>query len=98
MALGPARLRRTLDRLRRLPPPAERTRGKPPYDAPASQLPVQGRIVAVLTDTSTDNEGYTSTGHTPVITFTTHEGTTVTAYPVMFSAVLQEGRWPPGPV
>ncbi|WP_405855499.1 hypothetical protein OG407_05425 [Streptomyces sp. NBC_01515] len=49
-------------------------------DAPASQLPVQGRVVAVLTDTSTDNEGYTSTGHTPVITFTTHEGTSITAY------------------
>ncbi|MDV9173640.1 hypothetical protein R6V09_26510 [Streptomyces sp. W16] len=34
----------------------------------------------MLTDTSTDEDGHTSTSHTPVITFTTHEGTTVTAY------------------
>ncbi|MER6169203.1 DUF3592 domain-containing protein [Streptomyces violaceorubidus] len=45
-----------------------------------SQPPVRGRVVAVLTDTSTDEDGHTSTSHTPVIAFTTHEGTTVTAY------------------
>ncbi|MEU1485814.1 DUF3592 domain-containing protein [Streptomyces sp. NPDC005752] len=49
-------------------------------DGLASRPPVQGRVVAVLTDTSTDADGDTSTGHTPVITFTTHEGTAVTAY------------------
>ncbi|NNN29386.1 DUF3592 domain-containing protein [Streptomyces sp. S3(2020)] len=45
-----------------------------------SRPPVQGRVIAVLTDTSTDSEGSTSTSHTPVVSFTTHEGTTVTAY------------------
>ncbi|MFJ9582656.1 DUF3592 domain-containing protein [Streptomyces acidicola] len=45
-----------------------------------SQPPVQGRVIAVLTDTSTDSDGDTYTSHTPVIAFTTHEGTTVTAY------------------
>ncbi|MCX4850343.1 DUF3592 domain-containing protein [Streptomyces sp. NBC_00893] len=49
-------------------------------DALTSQPPVQGRVIAVLTDTSTDADGDTYTSHTPVITFTTHEGTTVTAY------------------
>ncbi|MDX3520113.1 DUF3592 domain-containing protein [Streptomyces scabiei] len=49
-------------------------------DALTSRPPVQGRVIAVLTDTSTDEDGHTSTSHTPVITFTTHEGTTVTAY------------------
>ncbi|MFD8985024.1 DUF3592 domain-containing protein [Streptomyces sp. NPDC059564] len=49
-------------------------------DALTSRPPVQGRVVAVLTDTSTDSDGYTSTSHTPVIAFTTHEGTSVTAY------------------
>ncbi|WP_406130664.1 DUF3592 domain-containing protein [Streptomyces sp. NBC_00989] len=61
-----------------LPQSARTTRRR--IDALASRPPVQGRVVAVLTDTSTDNEGYTSTSHTPIITFTTHEGTTVTAY------------------
>ncbi|MEU5198239.1 hypothetical protein AB0G86_30050 [Streptomyces scabiei] len=45
-----------------------------------SRPPVQGRVIAVLTDTSTDEDGHTSTSHTPVITFTTQEGITVTAY------------------
>ncbi|MFF3631484.1 DUF3592 domain-containing protein [Streptomyces sp. NPDC002164] len=45
-----------------------------------SQPPVPGRVVAVLTDTSTDSEGGTCTSHTPVIAFTTHKGTAVTAY------------------
>ncbi|MEU9221051.1 DUF3592 domain-containing protein [Streptomyces sp. NPDC048376] len=42
--------------------------------------PVQGRVIAVLTDTDTDSEGGTFTSHTPVVAFTTHEGTAVTAY------------------
>ncbi|MFF9100148.1 DUF3592 domain-containing protein [Streptomyces rubrogriseus] len=45
-----------------------------------SRPPVQGRVIAVLTDTDTDSEGGTFTSHTPVIAFTTHEGTAVTAY------------------
>ncbi|MEU5343749.1 DUF3592 domain-containing protein [Streptomyces sp. NPDC020766] len=49
-------------------------------DALTSQPPVRGRVIAVLTDTSTDADGDTFTSHTPVITFTTHEGTAVTAY------------------
>ncbi|MEU1299163.1 DUF3592 domain-containing protein [Streptomyces shenzhenensis] len=49
-------------------------------DALTAQPPVQGRVIAVLTDTDTDSEGGTYTSHTPVIAFTTHEGTPVTAY------------------
>ncbi|MEU5701634.1 hypothetical protein [Streptomyces aurantiacus] len=49
-------------------------------DALSSRPPVQDRVIAVLTDTSTDEDGYTSTSHTPVIAFSTHEGTSVTAY------------------
>ncbi|MFG2970101.1 DUF3592 domain-containing protein [Streptomyces sp. NPDC048288] len=49
-------------------------------DAPTSRLPVQGRVIAVLADTGTDSEGFTSSSHPPVIAFTTHEGTAVTAY------------------
>ncbi|MGW3563888.1 DUF3592 domain-containing protein [Streptomyces sp. NPDC000941] len=49
-------------------------------DALSSQPPVPGRVIAVLTDTSTDSEGGTYTSHTPVIAFTTHEGTSVTTY------------------
>ncbi|MEU1520293.1 DUF3592 domain-containing protein [Streptomyces sp. NPDC005811] len=49
-------------------------------DALTSRPPVPGRVIAVLSDTSTDSEGFTSTSHTPVIAFTTHEGTAVTAY------------------
>ncbi|MER6523715.1 DUF3592 domain-containing protein [Streptomyces sp. NPDC001508] len=49
-------------------------------DALNSQPPVRGRVIAVLTDTSTDSDGDTYTSHTPVIAFTTHEGTPVTAY------------------
>ncbi|WEH12462.1 DUF3592 domain-containing protein [Streptomyces sp. VNUA24] len=45
-----------------------------------SRPPVRGRVIAVLTDTSTDEDGHTSTSHTPVITFTTQEDITVTAY------------------
>ncbi|WP_069174212.1 DUF3592 domain-containing protein [Streptomyces griseus] len=45
-----------------------------------SQPPVPGRVVAVLTDTSTDSEGVTFLSHMPVIAFTTHTGTAVTAY------------------
>ncbi|MFJ2900629.1 DUF3592 domain-containing protein [Streptomyces sp. NPDC087218] len=42
--------------------------------------PVPGRVIAVLKDVSTDEDGHTSTSHTPVVAFTTHEGTAVTAY------------------
>lgn len=49
-------------------------------DALTSQPPVPGQVIAVLTDTSTDSEGGTVTSHTPVVAFTTHQGTAVTAY------------------
>ncbi|MFG2347943.1 DUF3592 domain-containing protein [Streptomyces phaeochromogenes] len=49
-------------------------------DALTSQPPVPGRVIAVLTDTSTDADGDTMTSNTPVITFTTHGGTSVIAY------------------
>ncbi|WP_341829929.1 DUF3592 domain-containing protein [Streptomyces hainanensis] len=42
---------------------------------------VRGRVVAVLKDVSVDqDDGYTSTTITPVVAFTTREGTAVTAY------------------
>ncbi|MES9553917.1 MULTISPECIES: DUF3592 domain-containing protein [unclassified Streptomyces] len=40
----------------------------------------RGRIVAVLKDVSVDDDGHTSTTITPVVSFTTREGTAVTAY------------------
>ncbi|MFE4538713.1 DUF3592 domain-containing protein [Streptomyces scopuliridis] len=61
-----------------MPPNARAVRRR--TDALTSQPPVPGRVIAVLTDTGTDSEGGTFTSHTPVIAFTTHEGTTVTAY------------------
>jgi hypothetical protein len=45
-------------------------------DRLTSQAAVEGRVVAVLKDVT--SEGGTS--HTPVVTFTTHEGTVFTAY------------------
>ncbi|WP_443055502.1 hypothetical protein [Streptomyces sp. NBC_00690] len=42
---------------------------------------VQGRVVAVLKDVKANqDEGGTSTTITPVLSFTTHEGTAVTAH------------------
>ncbi|MFF9346265.1 DUF3592 domain-containing protein [Streptomyces sp. NPDC014734] len=41
---------------------------------------VRGRVVAVLRDVSVDDDGHTSTTITPVVSFTTREGTAVTAY------------------
>ncbi|WP_406332859.1 DUF3592 domain-containing protein [Streptomyces sp. NBC_00203] len=49
-------------------------------DTLTSAPPVEGRVIAVLKDVSTDEDGHTSTTYTPVATFTTHEGATVTAY------------------
>ncbi|MEV5707169.1 DUF3592 domain-containing protein [Actinoallomurus sp. NPDC052274] len=46
----------------------------------ASMVAVQGRVIAVLKDVSTDAEGSTSTTITPVVAFTTREGAVVTAY------------------
>jgi hypothetical protein len=56
--------------------------------------PVKGRVIAVLTDTDTDSEGGTFTSHTPVIAFTTHEGTAVTAYcpDALPDAITSHGR------
>ncbi|MEV7569135.1 DUF3592 domain-containing protein [Streptomyces tanashiensis] len=41
---------------------------------------VPGRVVAVLRNISTDEDGHTSTSLMPVVSFTTREGTAVTAY------------------
>ncbi|MEV0666401.1 DUF3592 domain-containing protein [Actinomadura luteofluorescens] len=46
----------------------------------ASMVTVKGRVIAVLKDASTDGEGSTFTISTPVVAFTTREGTAVTAY------------------
>ncbi|MGW2307620.1 DUF3592 domain-containing protein [Actinomadura luteofluorescens] len=46
----------------------------------ASMVAVRGRVVAVLEDVTTDGEGSTLTVSTPVVAFTTREGTDVTAY------------------
>lgn len=46
----------------------------------ASMATARGRIVAVLRDVSTDEDGHTATTLTPVVAFTTHEGAAVTAY------------------
>lgn len=43
--------------------------------------PVPGRVIGVLKDVSVDaDDGQVRTSYTPVVTFTTHEGTAVTAY------------------
>lgn len=49
-------------------------------DALAAMAAVPGRVVAVLKSVSTDDDGYTSTRLVPVVTFTTLDGTAVTAY------------------
>ncbi|MGX2993061.1 DUF3592 domain-containing protein [Streptomyces sp. JNUCC 64] len=49
-------------------------------DELGSGPPVPGRVVAVLEDVSTDEDGHTMTRHTPVVSFTTRQGVTVTAY------------------
>lgn len=49
-------------------------------DTLAAMTAVPGRVVAVLKDVSTDSEGSTFTTFTPVVAFTTREGTAVTAY------------------
>ncbi|GAA3047753.1 hypothetical protein GCM10017562_07230 [Streptomyces roseofulvus] len=46
----------------------------------AAMTAVPGRVVAVLKRVSTDEDGHTVTTHVPVVTFTTRDGTTVTAY------------------
>lgn len=49
-------------------------------DALAAMAAVPGRVVAVLKSVSTDEDGHTSTRVVPVVTFTTLDGTAVTAY------------------
>ncbi|THA71164.1 DUF3592 domain-containing protein [Streptomyces sp. A0958] len=49
-------------------------------DALAAMAPVPGRVVAVLKSVSTDDDGHTFTRVMPVVTFTTLDGTAVTAY------------------
>ncbi|MFF3669414.1 DUF3592 domain-containing protein [Microtetraspora malaysiensis] len=41
---------------------------------------VQGQVIAVLKDVSVDDDGHASTTITPVVSFTTREGTAVTAH------------------
>ncbi|MFD8749436.1 DUF3592 domain-containing protein [Kitasatospora sp. NPDC059577] len=45
-----------------------------------SMVAVPGRVIAVLKDVSSDAEGGTTTTITPVVAFTTREGTAVTAH------------------
>ncbi|MGW2592699.1 DUF3592 domain-containing protein [Streptomyces sp. NPDC001515] len=49
-------------------------------EALASGGPVPGRVIAVLKDVTVDEDSGTLTSHTPVVAFTTHDGTAVTAY------------------
>ncbi|MFE4173549.1 DUF3592 domain-containing protein [Streptomyces sp. NPDC056909] len=49
-------------------------------DALAAMAAVPGRVVAVQKSVSTDDDGHTSTRVVPVVTFTTVDGTAVTAY------------------
>ncbi|MFE5595606.1 DUF3592 domain-containing protein [Streptomyces sp. NPDC056549] len=49
-------------------------------DTLASLSTVPGRVIAVLKRVSTDEDGHTSTTVVPVVSFTTREGTVVTAY------------------
>ncbi|MET9465954.1 DUF3592 domain-containing protein [Streptomyces sp. NPDC006544] len=49
-------------------------------DELAAMAAVSGRVVAVLKNVSTDDEGHTSTHLVPVVTFTTLDGRAVTAY------------------
>lgn len=49
-------------------------------DELAAMAAVPGRFVAVLKSVSTDDDGHTSTRLVPVVTFTTLDGTAVTAY------------------
>lgn len=49
-------------------------------DTLSSSGGVPGRVVAVLRDVRTDEDGHTTTSDTPVVAFTTHKGTAVTAY------------------
>ncbi|MEU9842824.1 DUF3592 domain-containing protein [Actinomadura sp. NPDC048032] len=49
-------------------------------EALASMIVVQGRVVAVLKDVSSDGDGGTLTTITPVVAFTTREGAAVTAH------------------
>ncbi|MBB5914065.1 hypothetical protein BJY24_002932 [Nocardia transvalensis] len=46
----------------------------------ASRPAVPGRVIAVLEDIDTDQDGGTFTRHMPVVSFTTHEGAAVIAY------------------
>ncbi|MFJ3221409.1 DUF3592 domain-containing protein [Kitasatospora sp. NPDC086801] len=61
-----------------LPRDARRVRRR--LDTLAAMVPVPGRVVAVVKNVHTDEDGYTSTSQTPVVAFTTHEGVAVTAY------------------
>ncbi|MGW1694832.1 DUF3592 domain-containing protein [Streptomyces sp. NPDC002399] len=49
-------------------------------DTLAAMAAVQGRVIAVLKDVSTDEDGHTATTFTPVVAFTTRECTAVTAH------------------
>lgn len=55
----------------------------------ASAVSVPGRVVSVLEHTATDDEGRTRTTYTPVVTFTTYDGTVVTG---LCSAGIRDAR------
>ncbi|MEV7942002.1 MULTISPECIES: DUF3592 domain-containing protein [unclassified Kitasatospora] len=60
--------------------PQEVRQARSRFDTLAAMVPVPGRVVAVVRNVRTDEDGYTSTSQTPVVAFTTHEGVAVTAY------------------
>ncbi|MET8540604.1 DUF3592 domain-containing protein [Kitasatospora sp. NPDC004799] len=60
--------------------PGERDRGRSRLDVLTAATPVPGRVIAVLRTVTTDEDGDLRTRRAPVVSFTTHEGTAVTAY------------------
>nr|BFD94297.1 hypothetical protein KitaXyl93_56570 [Kitasatospora sp. Xyl93] len=60
--------------------PGERRTTRSRLDALAAMVSVPGRVVAVLRTVATDADGDVRTSRTPVIAFTTQDGTAVTAY------------------
>ncbi|MFJ2868875.1 DUF3592 domain-containing protein [Kitasatospora sp. NPDC087314] len=60
--------------------PRDTRRRRRHLDRLASVAPVQGRVIAVVKNVQTDEDGYTFVNRSPVVAFTTHEGTAVLAY------------------
>ncbi|MEU1282669.1 DUF3592 domain-containing protein [Kitasatospora sp. NPDC005856] len=60
--------------------PGDRRRARSRLDVLAAAVPVPGRVIAVLRTVETDADGDVRSSRTPVVAFTTHEGSAVTAY------------------